>query len=157
MEEERKKLNVKNIIVLICAGLFIVFLAYLKTREYFLPKVMVRIGDQKVMVEIADSPLARARGLSKHAPLEENQGMLFIFLKSDRHQFWMKDMKFPIDIVWVNEGRVVDIAPGVQVSVTTDLPVYTPRLPASSALELKAGFVERHGVKIGDAIDLLTK
>lgn len=157
METERKKLNVKNVIVLVCAGLFVVFLAYLKTREYFLPKVVVQIGDQKVIVEIADSPLARAQGLSKHAPLQENQGMLFIFSKPDRFQFWMKDMKFPIDIVWLNEGRVVDIAPEVQVSVTADLPVYTPRLPASSVLELKAGFMARHGVKIGDAVELLTK
>lgn len=157
MEIERKKLNVKNVVVLICAALFIVFLIYLKKREYFLPKVLVQIGDQKVMVEIADSPFARARGLSRHAPLQENQGMVFIFSKPDRHQFWMKDMKFPVDIVWLNEGRVVDIAPVVPVSVTKDLPVYMPRLPASSALELRAGFVDRHRVKIGDTVVLLTK
>ncbi|MBI5230471.1 MAG: DUF192 domain-containing protein [Candidatus Magasanikbacteria bacterium] len=157
METIRKKLNIKNILVIVCAALFVMFLAYLKTREYLLPKVVVQIGDQKVVVEVADSPLARSRGLSGHAPLEENQGMLFIFPKPDRHQFWMKDMKFPIDIVWLNDGRVVDVAPDVPVSVTKDLPVYSPRLPASSVLELRAGFMVRHGIKIGDVVELLTK
>lgn len=157
METIRQKLNIKNIIVLVCAGLFAVFLIYLKTHEYLLPKVVVRLGDQNVMAEIADSPRVRSRGLSGHAPLSEKQGMLFIFPKPDRHQFWMKNMKFSIDIVWIDEGRIVDIAPEVPVSVANDLPIYTPRLPASSALELRAGFTERHGIKIGDKVTLLTK
>ena len=157
MESEKKKLDIKNSIVLVSAALFIIFLVYLKAREFLLPKIVVQLRDQKITVEIADSPISRARGLAKHAPLEENQGMLFIFPKTDRQQFWMKDMKFPIDIVWLNEGRVVDIAPDVPVSVTKDLPVYSPRLPASSVLELRAGFMGRHGIKIGDAVDLLTK
>ena len=157
MEDTNKKFGFKYSIALFVAFLFVVFLVYLKTREYILPKATIQFANETIKVEIAETPLSRTRGLKSHAPLAENEGMLFLFSVADRHSFWMKDMKFPIDIVWFNQGRVVDIAPNVPISVTKDLPLYTPRLPSQSALELKAGFVERHGVKIGDPITLLTK
>ncbi len=157
MNASLKKLSVKHTILLVCVLLCAIFLVYLKAREYLLPKTVLTFGGVKIVVEIADTPISRTRGLGGHTPLAENQGMLFLFPQADRHQFWMKDMKFPLDIVWLQNGRVVDIAPRVPVSTTADLPVYTPRLPATSVLELKAGFTERHGVKIGDTASLLTK
>ncbi len=157
MEDAKKNLSFKHIITLILVFLFVIFLVYLKTREYILPKATVQFANETLQIEIAETPASRTRGLGFHKPLQENEGMLFLFPVADRYPFWMKDMKFPIDIIWFNQGRVVDIAPNVPISVTKDLPLYTSRLPYQSALELKAGFSERHGVKIGDPITLLTK
>lgn len=151
-------MNVKHTVVLVCAVLFVILLGYLKAREYILPKTVLIIGGRKVIVEIADSPVSRARGLGGHRPLAENEGMLFLFPSADSHQFWMKDMTFPIDIVWLNSGRVVDMAPHVPPPAfpSADLPIYMPRIPSGSTVELSAGFTEKYGVKIGDSVSLLT-
>jgi uncharacterized protein len=100
---------------------------------------IVTLGEGiRVSVEVARTPAARARGLSGHAPLGEDEGMLFLFDEADRYGFWMKDMLFPIDIIWIRDG-VVDGA----------LPSYAPREPADTVLEVRAGFAADRGVVPG--------
>ena len=113
----------------------------------------VRIGGQTVRVTIADTPVARAHGLSGRASLASDEGMLFVFEKEDFHSFWMKDMLFSIDIIWFSsEKAVVDIA--VNVSPDTFPAAFLPRAPARYVLELPAGFVEEYTVQIGDVFEL---
>ena len=111
----------------------------------------VRIGGQMVRVVIADTPALRARGLSGRGALAPDEGMLFVFEEDGLHTFWMKDMRFAIDILWISrEGVVVDIRQNV--APETYPATFAPRREARYAIELPTGFVEAHAVQEGDAL-----
>jgi hypothetical protein len=105
-------------------------------------------------VDLADTMAKRMRGLSGRVSLTDDQGMLFIFPSPDRYSFWMKDMKFAIDIVWISGTTVVDVtenvpppAPGQS---TLSLPMYSPAVPADKVLEINAGLADKLGIGAGD-------
>ena len=106
------------------------------------------IGETNIIVEIADTDTARTRGLSRRMTLGENRGMLFVFDFADYHSFWMKDMNFPLDIIWLDDNwRVVDITPNIP---SEDFPkIYRPRAPARYVVEVNAGFTFAHHITIG--------
>ncbi len=116
----------------------------------------VQIDDIKLNVEISDTADKRKKGLGGRESLATNSGMLFVFPKPDYYNFWMKDVKFALDLIWINNKRIVDITQNVSppTSGQTDstLPIYTPREPADSVLEVNAGFADANGLKIGDSI-----
>lgn len=116
----------------------------------------VRIGNADVIAEVVVTPAERARGLGGRDTLAEGAGMLFLFPQSGQHSFWMKDMKFPIDIFWIEDGRVVDMTERANAfpAGTPDvfLPVYRPDAPARFVLETPAGFAARHGITIGTSV-----
>lgn len=90
-------------------------------------------------------------GLSEREQLLEDQGMLFIFDRSDRHAIWMKDMKFPIDIIWVGEDlKIVDML--ANITPDTFPQTFLPRASALYVLEVNAGWTAQHDVKIADQI-----
>lgn len=111
----------------------------------------VQVGDAPpIRVTVAATSASRERGLSGRAGLGENEGMLFLFPNAARHSFWMKDMRFPIDILWLENGVLVDL--------TTDVPVpgdglplahYSPLTPVSAVLEVPAGYAKRHKLAPG--------
>lgn len=115
-------------------------------------KSFVEFANIKISVEIADTGVTRAEGLSGRKNLVENTGMLFLFNAPALYPFWMKDMKFPIDIIWFREGRVVGITarvypePGV---MSQHLAIYMPQKKVDMALEVNAGFAEKYGIKEG--------
>jgi uncharacterized protein len=113
----------------------------------------VRIGGQIVKVDIADTPALRERGLSGRHELKEGEGMLFMFPESGLHGFWMKDMRFAIDIIWLDDaGKVVHIAHAV---APESYPAsFSPPAPAKFVLEVPAGFAERHSIGVGSAATL---
>jgi uncharacterized membrane protein (UPF0127 family) len=115
---------------------------------------VLKLNDCSIQVEIADTPALRQRGLSGRKHLAENAGMLFIFERPDYHSFWMKDMNFPLDLIWILNGKIVDITsrvppPSGPVCKFTH---YRPSSPANRVLEVKAGVAEKCGVKVGDEI-----
>ena len=85
-------------------------------------------------------------------------GMLFVFANRVQHTFVMRNMLFPIDIVWLNKGEIVDIAPNIQPEPgknEASLTPYFARLPSDMVLELVAGTVAKNGLKIGDKLEIL--
>ena len=117
----------------------------------------VIIKNTRLKVEIADTIEKRKRGLGGKERLDEGTGMLFLFPKPDYYNFWIKDMKFPIDIIWLKDSLVIDITrnaypPAEQKD--SDLPVYTPTLAADSVLEVNAGFSDSNGIMIGDTLEV---
>ncbi|MBI5022923.1 MAG: DUF192 domain-containing protein [Candidatus Magasanikbacteria bacterium] len=151
------KFSIKQYLIIICVAFFIVGGIYLKWREYFLPMAIVKIAGQEIQVELAKTPKAQTNGLSGRSKLAANQGMLFLFPFAEKRSFWMKDMNFPIDIIWINNGEIVDIAPNLPPAIEANPPVYYPRLPVNAVLEVKAGFSVKNGLKIGDKVEMLTK
>lgn len=110
-----------------------------------------------VMAEVADTPDARMKGLSGRLSLPEFGGMLFVFEKPGFAGIWMKDMKFPIDILWIRNGKVVDMkenVPPPQLGISSDLPIYYPTVPADFILEVNGGFSNSHSIQIGDRVSI---
>lgn len=110
-----------------------------------------------VLAKVAETDLARKQGLSGVEKLDQNSGMLFVFDKSGTYSMWMKDMKIPLDIIWLDEqGRVVHLANAVQPPKDgqTDLKTYENDQPATYVLELPAGTAESVGLKEGDQVKL---
>lgn len=137
---------------------FIIFLCALllaKVWQYHWPQESLVFAGERIDVHIAQTPWHWHRGLGKRASMEGMDGMLFVFPFAERHGFVMRDMQFPIDIVWINQGVVVDIAPSVMPEpgvAEADLRVYRPRAEATMVLELPAGWTAAHGVIIGDTL-----
>lgn len=107
-----------------------------------------------ITVEVASTPETRAVGLGNRDALAEDAGMLFLFDRPDTYGFWMKDMRFPIDIIWLRDGVVVDFDGDVPVSVDGTLPSYEPSVPANQVLETNAGFAKAHEITVGDRLDI---
>lgn len=118
----------------------------------------VKIRDREITVEIADTNSERQTGLSGKTSLGENDGMLFVFDKQNiMPSFWMKDMNFAIDIIWINDGKIEQIdkdakpEPGKS---DKDLKIYTPEKPIDYVLEVNSGFSEKHSFKVGDKVEI---
>lgn len=119
-----------------------------------LPKAQVRIGNVDLLVEIPNTPALSHKGLGQRDYLGEFEGMLFIFSEADTYAFHMKDMRFPIDIIWIRSNVVVDISKNVPVPTGPDLPVYRPGTKADMVLEVNANFTNRHHIKQGDKVEV---
>lgn len=120
-------------------------------------KVM-KVGDKIVNVEIADTQEGQAKGLSGRETLEENNGMLFVMPKNSYPSFWMKDMQFNIDVIWINENQVVEISKNLPApdpeTPTDELPRYKPTQSTSYVLEVNAGFVDKNNIEVGQSVEL---
>jgi len=126
-----------------------------KIYSMFWKTAMIRIGGQEVKVLIADTVERRFKGWSGRKDMGKYNGMLFVFSKQSRYSMVMRDMRFPLDIVWVVDGQIADIAPNVQPEPgreESELTVYSSRLPANVVIELPAGFASEYGLKIGDVV-----
>lgn len=114
----------------------------------------VLIGKLNVNAKIVSSANDKKTGLSKYDSLPLDQGMLFIFDKSDIYTFWMKDMKFAIDIIWIDQDKnVVDIARNVPPEPgknDVQLRQYKPNAAAKYVLEVNAGLSDLNNIQIGD-------
>jgi uncharacterized membrane protein (UPF0127 family) len=114
----------------------------------------VIIAGVRLSVEVADTPAERGRGLSGREMLPENSGMLFVFDTPGRYGFWMYGMKFPLDIIWIDERlRVVYFVENAQPCVNI-CETYEPPADALYVLEVNAGFVKKYGLKVGDVVEL---
>ena len=113
----------------------------------------VFIDGEEISVVIADTEILRAKGLSGQKSLDSDEGMLFIFEEPSQHGFWMKDMYFPIDIIWFNEKyQIVDV--WERASPDSYPMVYIPSLKAKFVLEVSAGFFSEHNLKMGNIIKI---
>ncbi|MCR4324683.1 MAG: DUF192 domain-containing protein [Candidatus Curtissbacteria bacterium] len=114
----------------------------------------VTIKTLSVNAKIAADEESRKNGLSKRDSLPLNEGLLFVFPEKGNFTFWMKDMKFAIDIIWLDENkRVVHIvhnAPPEPDSSDRELTKYSPPTPAVYVLEVNAGLANLNGVQIDD-------
>lgn len=115
--------------------------------------MMVAMPHGTMIVEVADTKSSRELGLSGRPTMKHEEGMLFVFDVPGRYGFWMKDMNFPLDLIWINQNGVV-----VEVERNADPSSYPKTFmnssPASYVLELNAGVAEEQGVYIGSKIKM---
>lgn len=109
----------------------------------------ISFGDTHIsLIGIQDTPEKRMQGLSGRPALGAYEGMLFIFPEEGIYSFWMKDMLFPIDIIWLSSNlSVVHIAKHVNPASYPDL--FTPPSAAQYVLEVPAGFADKHAIDLG--------
>jgi hypothetical protein len=120
-------------------------------------KTTAMINGRSFSIEIADTVSKQMQGLSGREKLNENEGMLFIFKDSSIRSFWMKGMNFPIDIIWIREGEIVEFSENLQPSgslLNAFKDSVSPSVPVNYVLEVAAGTVERFGIKAGDKISI---
>ena len=117
----------------------------------------LQIGDSELQVEVVNSPSSIAQGLSGRPEIGAD-GMLFLMPARGEVQFWMPDMQFDLDLVWIDRGQIVGITrnvprppPGTS---KLDLPLYPSPTAVEWVLEVEAGFAEANGWQIGDMIKL---
>ena len=113
----------------------------------------IQIASTTIKVEIVDTTASRTKGLSDRKVLEEGSGMLFVFENPGQYGFWMKNMNFPIDIVWISlDLKVVDIEKGLAPETFPN--VFYPPEPVKYVLELPVGNSEKFGIDIGSVVFL---
>ena len=105
---------------------------------------------EEIPVEVADTLKKRSLGLGKRASLKKGWGMLFVFEKRKSHRFWMKNMQFPLDIIWLDNHRIVHIIHNAKPTNSKDEPeVMTSPVPVNFVLEIAAGQAAKLRIKTG--------
>lgn len=114
----------------------------------------VTFGTSTIVVDLAVTQDEKRNGLSGRYFLDDDKGLLFVYEKPSYPAIWMKEMLFPIDIVWLDRSfNVVHVRENA--SPTTYPQPFRPDLPAMYVLELNAGYLKAHGVSIGDKLILV--
>ena len=104
-------------------------------------------------VELATTSDAREQGLMYRESLDQDKGMLFIFDEPGRYSFWMKNMKIPIDICWIDEDkRIIDVKSNLPPCEVEPCALYTPKSNARYVLEIAAGAANATGLKPGEPL-----
>ena len=128
---------------------------YLKTKTLFPLKKnpTVTINGRKFQVTVADSQKEQEIGLSETKSLPQEKGMIFLFEKPGFYSFWMKNMKLPIDIIYINNDQIVTIQSNVQPAKNEESPIiYTSTEPSDKVLEINSGLAEKYDLKKGDMV-----
>ena len=133
----------------------------------------LQIGSQTLNVEIADTAAKQKLGLSYRKFIDQDKGMLFDFEKEQQTAFWMKDMNFNLDFIWINKNKIIGITPDVPAPVKYNLSdealakseglrikdsgllLYSPPSPVNWVLEVNAGWTKKNNISVGDDVKLL--
>ena len=116
----------------------------------------VLVNNAKFNVSLAKTDTEKQIGLSNTKTLAQNKGMLFVFDKPAYYAFWMKEMKFPIDIIFIRGDKVTTVFSNVLPPSSTNghLPLYQPRDASEKVLEVNAGMAEKYNIHEGSTVDI---
>lgn len=112
----------------------------------------MHIGDQDISLIVVNTNETRTMGLSGMESLPEDQAMLFVFNEPDKYGIWMKDMKFPIDIIWLDDQKKVVYIES-DISPDTYPKVFTPEQESLYILETNTGFIEKNNIEVGKVLN----
>jgi hypothetical protein len=114
----------------------------------------VKIGGVTLKIDLATTPEAQTQGLSGRKSLAEDAGMLFIFPESGKYFFWMKDMNFPIDMIWLGaDQKIIYLKKNALPKLFPE--TYGPDIASKYVLEVSANFCEKNNLKVGDGVEFL--
>lgn len=110
----------------------------------------VNIGKTAIRAEVSDTKEERVTGLQLKDHLSDDEGMLFIYPKPAILSHWMKDMRIPLDMIWIDQNKtIIGIASDVPICKAAPCEVYSSNIPAQYVLEVNAGFAAAHHLKLG--------
>ena len=157
------KMQNKNYVSFLIVAVFIASMFFLISS---MPRIFkledtkyVKIAGKIIKVELAITQAEQIEGLSGHEPLREREGMLFIFPESGKYSFWMKDMNFPIDIIWLTPSEGGDASKARVIYIKKDArpelypEVYGPEDNSKYVLEVVSGFSEKNNLQVGNMVE----
>lgn len=119
-------------------------------------KGKVCFNDSCFVVELAMNKEEKRKGLMESSGLKDNEGMLFLNEKEDVYSFWMKNVSFPLDIIWINKDKeVVFISQNAQPCFDDFCPSINPGIKAKYVLEINGGLSNKIGLKTGSKLDII--
>lgn len=143
------------VVIVFAIAIFVVYAFKINSTSisvnYGLEKRTITVGSTKIPVEVAATAAEQHQGLSDRTSLAADSGMFFPILDSNQTGFWMKDMKFPLDFIYFDQDRVVETKENVPTALVP-LPFF-PKEAVDAVLEVNAGYIAAHGIKVGDASD----
>ena len=138
---------------LIVVGILIVGFVFYNSKFFKEEKPYLQVGETKVFVEVRDTDKERQQGLSGKESLGEDEGMYFLFDRKDRYGFWMKEMNFDLDFIWIDGDKVVEITEVVVAPEKGKIPITVkPSRKIDKVLEVNSGWVKENGVEVGDEV-----
>lgn len=155
--------NKNKILYLFLAALILaaIFLLYsnktagvVKSTAYQAEYKNIKIKGNQITAEIVSSPESQYLGLSNRKSLCPNCGMLFVFPDKQIREFCMRDMKFPLDIVFMSDNKIINIAENLPPEGANPVNVYASTAVANNVLELPAGFCQKNNIIAGGTINL---
>ena len=120
-------------------------------------RATVTANDIELSVRLADNQWERARGLSGFTAEEVGaQGMLFVFKDAEVREFWMKGMNLDLDVLWINDGKIVALDKGVQAPEPGEEPVRmtSKPVPVDMVLEVPAGYAQQFDLNPGTLLKI---
>lgn len=149
-EEKRMKNRLFGIAVL-CVVLFVFIIWNRGTQKRFADlTITTQPQPISLRVELARTSQEIEQGLSNRDTLGSG-GMLFILPQEMKPAFWMKDMRFPLDFIWIRTNSIVDLTRNVPIS--PPLTTYMPSSSVTYVLEVPAGFIDQHNIHLGDSVE----
>lgn len=112
----------------------------------------IKINNMDITVEIADTPRLKRQGLMFRTHLREKNGMIFLFDKPQKTNFWMKNVNFPLDLVFIYKNKIVKIYNKLPTCKNKPCPIYPSGVLTDYALELNGGFCQKYGIQVGQKI-----
>ncbi len=112
------------------------------------------IAGRKIELEVARTQQQQAMGLMHRTTLADNRGMLFPFESPQPVRFWMKNVRIPLDMIFLQDGKVKAIAPSVPPCKTEPCPTYGPNTAVNQVIELRGGRSAELGLKVGDRVKI---
>jgi len=144
----------KITLIILAAAVIAAAVWYMNTRYGTTMRVQeLSIAGNRLEVEVAESQQEQRRGLSGRNALRHDRGMLFVYPEKAIRNFWMKDMRFGLDVLWIADGAVVGTQERIPYATDADGVVrFHSNAPADMVLEVNAGWIAEHNIRAGDAV-----
>lgn len=128
---------------------------HLLSRNLRYEKRHITLSKRGLTAIVADTQRKMTVGLMFRESMKHDECMLFVFPGDGPHPIWMRNMRFPIDILWLDSKcHVVDMVESVKPTSGLDFSGYRSKEPSRYVLELNAGFVKRNRIKINSVAKL---
>jgi len=142
------------IVGIIALIIIVAFFSLVIDKKLITPPAYVIIGGARITVEAATTPSEQYQGLSGRPRLCQFCGMLFIFKNRGVQTFVMRDMLIPLDMVFIDDDKIVKIASDLLPEGAIPQNFYSSDVPVDYVLELNAGFTDQYDINVGDTVQL---
>ena len=143
--------------VILFIAITIIILLFVNLNHKTKPKIAaIKINDIIITLEVADDYLEQINGLSNRKNLDDYHGMLFVYPRYQAMNFWMKEMNFPIDVIWIKDNEIVGFEENIPLfNEQGEIKKFSSLIPVNYVLEVPANFIDKNNIKITDKIELI--
>ena len=152
--DKKIKIGLGILILLIILNIIVLVFNSAKkpTLEYLTANVI--INNKLIKTELATTFSQQYLGLSNRQTLCADCGMLFVFSDFDEREFVMRDMNFPLDIIFISRGKIINISENLKPEGSNPTYIYKSIAPADMVLEVPGGYAKKQGIKVGDLVSV---